>query len=91
MARHRHLADPASIEIYSAEPHSPWQPTTNKDDNGLIRRYGDRSTNLAALTPVDLSTIEHHTDAAPRRRLPGSTAGNRRRSDCRDDRLNPAK
>lgn len=75
MARHRHLAALAGIDIYCAEPHSPWQRPTNKDGNGLIRRYVGKSTNLAALTPDDLCAIEHHAYTMPRRSLHWSTAG----------------
>ena len=74
MARHRDLAELAGIDIYFAEPHSPWQRPTNENGNGLIRRYVGKSTNLATFTADDLRAIEHRINTMPRRSLHWSTA-----------------
>lgn len=86
MARHGELAELCGIDIYFAEPHSPWQRPTNENGNGLIRRYVGKSTNLNRYTPNDLTAIEHRINPMPRRNLHWSTAHNVSR--CRDDRLN---
>jgi IS30 family transposase len=39
MARHTDLAHLCGIDIYFADPHSPWQRPTNENGNGLLRRY----------------------------------------------------
>ena len=74
MARHATLAKWCGIDVYFAEPHSPWQRPTNENGNGLIRRYVGKSTNLAVYTPADLRAIEHRINTTPRRSLHWSTA-----------------
>lgn len=74
MARHADLAELCGIEVYSAEPHSPWQRPTNEKGNGLIRRYVGKCTNLATSTKNDLRAIEHRINTMPRRSLHWSTA-----------------
>lgn len=39
MARHPDLADAVGIDVFFAEPHSPWMRPTNENFNGLLRRY----------------------------------------------------
>ena len=74
MARHDDLSSLCGIDIYFADPHSPWQRPTNKNGNGLIRRYVGKSTNLAGYTPDDLRAIEQRINTMPRRSLNWSTA-----------------
>jgi IS30 family transposase len=65
MASHATLAQLCGIDIYFADPHSPWQRPTNENGNGLIRRYVGKSTNLAVYTPDDLRAIEHRINTMP--------------------------
>ncbi|MCC5952736.1 MAG: IS30 family transposase [Acidimicrobiia bacterium] len=74
MARHRTLAATVGIDIYFADPHSPWQRPTNENGNCLIRRFVGKGTNLAIYTPADLRTIEQRINTIPRRSLHWSTA-----------------
>lgn len=69
MARHHDLAELCGIDVFFAEPHSPWQRPTNENGNGLIRRYVGKGTNLARYTPADLRAIEHRLNTMPRRVL----------------------
>ncbi len=74
MARHADLAELCGIDIYFAEPHSPWQRPTNENGNGLLRRYLGKGTDLGVYTPADLRAIEHRLNTMPRRSLNWSTA-----------------
>ena len=74
MARHATLAELCDIDIYFAEPHSPWQRPTNENGNGLLRRYVGKGTDLAVFTPADLRAIEDRVNTMPRRSLHWSTA-----------------
>jgi len=74
MARHADLAELCGIDVYFAEPHSPWQRPTNENGNGLIRRYVGKSTDLSRFAPTDLRLIEHRINTMPRRSLGWSTA-----------------
>lgn len=76
MALHHELAAAWDIDVYFADPHSPWQRPTNENGNGLIRRYVGKSTDLSVYTPDDLRAIEHRINTIPRRSLNWSTAHN---------------
>lgn len=69
MAEHAHLAQLWDIEVYFADPHSPWQRSTNENDNGLIRRWFPKSTNLAVRGPDTLRLIEYRINTIRRRSL----------------------
>lgn len=74
MARHSDLAELWNIDVYFADPHSPWQRPTNENGNGLLRRYVGKGTNLATYNAADLRAIEHRLNTIPRRSLDWSTA-----------------
>ena len=74
---HADLAELYGIDVFFADPHSPWQRPTNENGNGLIRRYVGKSTNLATYTASDLRLIEHRINTIPRRSLDWSTAHDR--------------
>ena len=67
MARHGDLTALTGIDVYFAEPHSPWQRPTNENGNGLLRRYVGKGTDLAVYTPADLRAIEDRVNTMPRR------------------------
>lgn len=74
MARHAELAQRCGINIFFADPHSPWQRPTNENGNGLIRRYVGKGTNLSAFSATDLRHIEDRINTMPRRVLNWATA-----------------
>lgn len=74
IARHRELALACDIEIYIADPKSPWQRPTNEAGNALVRRYVGKGTDLTQLDTNDLRWIEHRINTIPRRTLSWATA-----------------
>jgi IS30 family transposase len=76
MAAHAELAEATGIDVYFADPHSPWQRPTNENGNGngLIRRYVAKGTNLNVYKTEDLRRIETRINTMPRRSLGWSTA-----------------
>lgn len=74
MARHAELADKAGIDIYFADPQSPWQRPTNENGNALIRRYVGKSTDLSQYSTRQIRCIEHRINTIPRRSLNWATA-----------------
>lgn len=74
MALHAKLTDRCGIDIYFADPHSPWQRPTNENGNGLIRRYVGKRTDLSIYSPADLRAIETRINTMPRRVLGWTTA-----------------
>lgn len=74
MACHDQLAERVGIDVFFADPHSPWQRPTNENGNGLIRRYVGKGTDLATFRPGDVRAIEHRINTMPRRILNWATA-----------------
>ena len=57
MARHEILARRVRIDVYFADPHSPWQRPTNENTNGLIREYLPKGLDLAQISQGCLGAI----------------------------------
>lgn len=74
IARHREIALTCGIEIYIADPKSPWQRPTNENGNAIIRRYAPKGTDLNALARADLDHIEQRINTIPRRTHNWATA-----------------
>lgn len=62
------------IEIYIADPKSPWQRPTNENLNAHIRRYVGKGTDLSTISPSRLKAIETRLNTTPRRSLDWHTA-----------------
>jgi len=69
MACHFEVADQADIDVYFADPHSPWQRGTNENTNGLLRQYMPKGTDLSIHTPEDLQAIADSLNNRPRKVL----------------------
>lgn len=69
MARHRDLALANGIQVYFADPHSPWQRGSNENANGLIREYLPKSTDLSGFSQPELNAIANRLNDRPRRIL----------------------
>jgi transposase, IS30 family len=69
MARHRDLARVNAIQVYFADPYSPWQRGSNENANGLIREYLPKSTDLSCISQPELNAIANRLNDRPRRIL----------------------
>lgn len=69
MARHELLSQKLRLQVYFADPHSPWQRGTNENTNGLLRQYLPKSADLAALTQRELNVIAERLNNRPRQTL----------------------
>lgn len=74
IARHRELATRYGIDIYIADPKSPWQRPTNEAGNALVRRYVGKGIDLSIYTTAQLRHIEQRINTIPRRTLNWATA-----------------
>jgi IS30 family transposase len=69
MARHELLSKKLRLDVYFADPHSPWQRGTNENTNGPLRQYLPKSADLATLSQRDLNTITARLSNRPRQTL----------------------
>ncbi len=73
MAEHEQLAQRLAIQIFFAEPYSPWQRGTNENTNGLLRQYLPKGTDLSGYTQRELNAIAHRLNTRPRKCLDVAT------------------
>jgi len=69
MARHELLSKKLRLDVYFADPHSPWQRGTNENTNGLLRQYLPKSADLAALSQRELNAVAERLNNRPRQTL----------------------
>jgi transposase, IS30 family len=69
MAEHERLAERLAIQIFFADPYSPWQHGTNENTNGLLHQYLPKGTDLSGYTQRELNAIAHRLNTRPRKCL----------------------
>lgn len=69
MAAHKQFHIDTGIQVYFADPYSPWQRPTNENTNRLLRDYLPKSRDLTTVTDPELNTILHKLNSRPRKVL----------------------
>ena len=69
MAWHAKLEKRLRLEIFFADPHSPWQRGTNENTNGLLREYLPKGIDLSTFSQKELNLIAQALNTRPRKCL----------------------
>ena len=68
MSYHTALTLRTGVEVFFADPRSPWQRGSNENTNGLLRQYLPKGTNLADYSQDQLNAIALSLNTRPRKR-----------------------
>jgi IS30 family transposase len=66
MAAHAKITKATGVQVYFADPYSPYQRGSNENTNGLLRDYFPKGVSLANHLPAHLLDVEHELNHRPR-------------------------
>ncbi len=69
MKQHKLFTKETKIQVYFADPYSPWQRGTNENTNGLIRQYFPKGTDFRKVSFREIKKAENRLNSRPRKIL----------------------
>ena len=73
MACHPELARRLKIDIWSCDPHAPWQRGSNENTNGLLRQFMPKGSDLSNASQTYLNDVARLMNGRPRKTLGWNT------------------
>ena len=69
LSAHAQFKIETGVDVYFADPQSPWQRGTNENTNGLLRQYFPKGTDLARWSAEEIEAVANALNSRPRRIL----------------------
>ena len=69
MSAHAQFKIETGVDLFFADPHSPWQRGTNENTNGLLRQYVPKGTDLSRWSAEDIEAVAAALNNRPRKTL----------------------
>ena len=69
LAQHAQLKIDTGLDVFFADPHSPWQRGMNENTNGLLRQYFPKGTDLSRWSSEDIDAVAATINSRPRKVL----------------------
>jgi IS30 family transposase len=69
MSEHKLFFEDTKIQVFFADPYSPWQRGTNENTNGLIRQYFPKGTDFREVPALEIRKAERQLNSRPRKTL----------------------
>lgn len=73
LSDHARFTIESGVNVYFADPHSPWQRGTNENTNGLLRQYFPKGTDLSRWSEQEIQAVAHTLNTRPRKTLEWKT------------------
>jgi len=69
MSEHKLFTKKTKIQVYFADPYSPWQRGINENTNGLIRQYFPKGIDFKEVSNSTIKEVERRLNSRPRKKL----------------------